>query len=98
MWPPHLQRQVLQVSVERAYYRSLADAIVRAWGNPTSPPDRIYKFLDFGLTYGPSEQWPEALLDAWVIGQQPSLDKDHHWPVDENIEQLVEHCRAYLEE
>ena len=83
---------------DRDYYRSLAEAVVRAWGNPTSPTDRIYQFLDFGLTYGPSETWPDLLTSAWAVGGMPSADpQDPCWPVAENIEKLVSFCREHLD-
>ena len=91
------------------YYRALASAVVRAGEHPTSPNDRIYQFLDFGLTYGPSEEWPDTLMDAWVIGSMPDPKADPsdpkalsfrqgRWPVHENIEKLIELCQKYLKE
>jgi hypothetical protein len=78
------------------YYTALAEAVVRAWDDPTSPPDRIYGFLDFGLTYGPCEDWPSLLIDAWAVGKMPSVEGE--WPDDQNITKLVDHCREYLAE
>lgn len=81
------------------YYRHLAETVVRAWDeSPTSPTDKMYVFFDFGLVYGPSDLWPDTLVEAWSVGGMPSPTKDLEWPCHENMEKMVEHCRAYLEE
>jgi hypothetical protein len=85
------------VSEHTSYYRSLAEAVLRAWEHPTSPQDRVFQFLDFGLTYGPSENWPDLLTEAWAVGSMPAEEEGLTvWPVDANMEKLVEHCREYL--
>ena len=78
------------------YYRHLAETVVRAWEHPTSPPHKVYVFLDFGLTYGPSDTWPDTLIEAWAIGGMPGPVEE--WPCHENMWKLVEHCRTYLTE
>jgi len=80
-----------------AYYRHLAETVLRAEQHPTSPNDKTFSFLDYGLTYGPSEQWPETLIEGWAAGQIRMPDEDH-WPSEEGMTELFDACRQYLEE
>ena len=79
-----------------SYYRHLAETVIRAWEHHTCPHDKIYQFLDFGLTHGPSDEWPDTLVEAWSIGKIPSPNRE--WPYQEHMESLVNHCRIYLNE
>lgn len=80
-----------------AYYRHLAETVLRAEQNPTSPNDKTFSFLDYGLAYGPSEQWPKTLIKGWAAGQIRMPDEDHG-PSEEGMTELFDACRQYLEE
>lgn len=76
------------------YYRHLADTILRMWAHSTSDLDKMYVFLDTGLVYGPSDAWPDLLVEAWTCAGMP--DTDGNWPCNDNFEKMVSLCRDYL--
>ncbi len=79
-----------------AYYRGLAEAVLRAWENPTSDLIQVYTFLDVGLTYGPSDEWPDLLTEGWVTAGMS--DAEGQWPSQTTFETLIESCKKYLQE
>lgn len=89
-------KPVTSTNMNTAYYRHLAEAILRSWEHPTSKLDHTYIFFNFGLVYGPDEHWPDTLVEGWAAGGMPDLDRS--WPCQEKMEELVDACRRYLEE
>lgn len=84
------------MDAETAYYRGLAQAVLRAWDHPTGNLTDLYTFLDYGLTFGPSETWPRHLTSGWAAAKLP--DKDGNWPCQKSFNRLIQACHNYLVE
>lgn len=76
------------------YYKHLAHTVLRMWEHPTSDLEKMYVFLNTGLTYGPSYDWPDLLIEAWTHAGMP--DVDGSWPCQDNFEKAVFICRDYI--
>lgn len=88
--------KVLVALHETGHYWFLAQTLVRAWGRGVYDDRTLYEMLDFGLVNGPSDEWPEVLVDGWSVAKVPGPDGS--WPSEDHIEEMIACCKKYLQE
>lgn len=88
--------KVLELVVDRGHYLNLARMIVRAWDRGVYDDRTLYTMMDFGLVNGPSEDWPDLLIEGWAVAKVPGSEGS--WPSEKHIEEMVECCKKYVQE